>query len=161
MYWSSVQFSHSVMSISLWPHVTLTTSTGVALQYSYLENSMGQKSPVGSQRVRHSWAAEHIHRLIHNVVLISGVQQSCVCVCVCIYIYRNAVITYGCESWTIKKAEHWRIDGFELECWRRLLTVTWTARRSNQSLLKEISPECSLEIAEVETPILWPPDTKS
>ena len=52
---------------------------------------------------------------------------------------------YGCESWTIKKAEHWRIDAFELWCWRRLLRVTLTARRSNQSILKEISPECSLE----------------
>ena len=52
---------------------------------------------------------------------------------------------YGCESWTVKKAEHWRIDAFELWCWRRLLRVLWTARRSNQSILKEISPECSLE----------------
>ena len=52
---------------------------------------------------------------------------------------------YGCESWTIKKAEHWRTDAFELWCWRRLLRVPWTARRSNQSILKEISPECSLE----------------
>ena len=52
---------------------------------------------------------------------------------------------YGCESWTIKKAEHWRIDAFELWCLRRLLRVPWTARRSNQSILKEISPECSLE----------------
>ena len=52
---------------------------------------------------------------------------------------------YGCESWTIKKAEHWRIDAFELWCWKRLLRVTWTARRSNQSILKEISPGCSLE----------------
>ena len=52
---------------------------------------------------------------------------------------------YGCESWTIKKAEHWRIGAFELWCWRRLLRVPWTARRSNQSILKEISPECSLE----------------
>ena len=52
---------------------------------------------------------------------------------------------YGCESWTIKKAEHRRIDAFELWCWRRLLKVPWTARRSNQSILKEISPECSLE----------------
>ena len=52
---------------------------------------------------------------------------------------------YGCESWTVKKAEHWRIDAFELWCWRRLLRVPWTARRSNQSLLKEISPGCSLE----------------
>ena len=52
---------------------------------------------------------------------------------------------YGCESWTIKKAECWRIDAFELWCWRRLLRVPWTARRSNQSVLKEISPGCSLE----------------
>ena len=52
---------------------------------------------------------------------------------------------YGCESWTVKKAEHRRIDTFELWCWRRLLRVPWTARRSNQSILKEISPECSLE----------------
>ena len=55
------------------------------------------------------------------------------------------VVTYGCESWTIKKAEHQRIDAFELFHWRRLLRVSWTARRSNQSILKEISPECSLE----------------
>ena len=52
---------------------------------------------------------------------------------------------YRCESWTIKKAEHWRVDAFELRCWRRLLRVPWTARRSNRSILKEISPECSLE----------------
>ena len=52
---------------------------------------------------------------------------------------------YGCESWTVKKAEHQRIDAFELWCWRRLLSVPWTARRSNQSILKEISPVCSLE----------------
>ena len=55
------------------------------------------------------------------------------------------VIMYGCESWTIKKAEHQRIDAFELWCWKRLLTVPWTARRSSQSILKEISSECSLE----------------
>ena len=55
------------------------------------------------------------------------------------------VVMYGCESWTIKKAEWWRIDAFELWCWRRPLRVPWTARRSNQSILKEISPECSLE----------------
>ena len=54
-------------------------------------------------------------------------------------------VMYGCESWTIKKAKHRRIDGFELWCWRRLLRVPWTARRSNQSILKEISPEYSLE----------------
>ena len=55
------------------------------------------------------------------------------------------VVMYGCESWTIKKAEHWRIDAFELWCWSRLLRFPWTARRSNQSILKEISPGCSLE----------------
>ena len=55
------------------------------------------------------------------------------------------VVMYGCESWTIKKAEHQRIDAFELQCWRRLLRVPWTVRRSNQSILKEISPEYSLE----------------
>ena len=54
------------------------------------------------------------------------------------------VVMYGCESWTVKKAEHRRIDAFELWCWRRLLRVPWTARRSNQSILKEISPGCSL-----------------
>ena len=55
------------------------------------------------------------------------------------------VVMYGCESWSIKKAEHQRIDAFELWCWRRLLRVPWTARRSNQSIPKEISPGCSLE----------------
>ena len=55
------------------------------------------------------------------------------------------VVTYGCKSWTIKKAERRRIDAFELWCWRRLLRVPWTAKRSNQSILKEISPGCSLE----------------
>ena len=55
------------------------------------------------------------------------------------------VVMYGCESWTLKKAECWRIDAFELWCWRRLFRVPWTARRSNQSILKEISPGCSLE----------------
>ena len=55
------------------------------------------------------------------------------------------VVMYGCESWTVKKAEHQRIDAFELWYWRRLMRVPWTARRSNQSILKEISPECSLE----------------
>ena len=73
----------------------------------------------------------------------------------------------GCENWTVKKGECQRIDAFELWCWRRLLRVPWTARRSNQSILKEISPGCSLELlirrtdAEAETPILWPPDAKS
>ena len=55
------------------------------------------------------------------------------------------VVMYGCESWTIRKAERWSIDAFELWCWRRLLRVPWTARRCNQSILKEINPDCSLE----------------
>ena len=73
------------------------------------------------------------------------------------------VVMYGCESWTVKKAEHRRIDAFELWCWRRLLRVPWTARRSNQSILKEISSGCSLEwmMLKAETPLLWPPHAKS
>ena len=56
-----------------------------------------------------------------------------------------SVVMYGCESWTIRKADHWRVDAFKLWCWRRLLRVPWTARRSNQSILKEINPDYSLE----------------
>ena len=59
--------------------------------------------------------------------------------------YGFPVVIYGCESWTLKKAECQRIDGFELWCWRRFLRVPWTSRRSNQSILKEISPDCSLK----------------
>ena len=74
------------------------------------------------------------------------------------------VVMYECESYTIKKAECQKIDAFELWCWRRFLSVPWTSRRSNQSILKEISPEYSLEEltdAEVETPILWTPDVEN
>ena len=73
------------------------------------------------------------------------------------------VVTYGCESWTIKKAEHQRIDAFELWCWRRLLRVPWTAKRSKGSILKEISPGCSIgrTDAKAETPVLRPPHAKS
>ena len=72
------------------------------------------------------------------------------------------VVMYECESWTVKKAECRRIDAFELWCWRRLLRVPWTIRRSNQSILKEISPEfIGRTDVEAETPILWPPDVKS
>ena len=73
------------------------------------------------------------------------------------------VVMYGCESWTVKKAERQRIDAFELWWWRRLLRVSWTARRSNQSILKEFSPGCSLEglMLKLKTPILWPPDEES
>ena len=72
------------------------------------------------------------------------------------------VVMYGCESWTVKKAERQRIDAFELWCWRRLLRVPWTARRSNQSILKEISPVFfGRTDAKAETPVLWPPHAKS
>ena len=73
------------------------------------------------------------------------------------------VVMYGCEWWTVKKDECRRIDAFEVWCWRRLLRVPWTARRLNQSILKEISPKYSLEglVLEVETPILWLPDVKN
>ena len=73
------------------------------------------------------------------------------------------VVMYGCESWAIKKAEHRRIDAFELWCWRRLLRVPWTARRSNQSILKEISPGCSLEglMLKLKLQYFGPPDAKS
>ena len=73
------------------------------------------------------------------------------------------VVMYGCESWTIKKAECQRIDAFELWYWRRLLRVPWTARRSSQSILKEIGPEYSLEgqMLKLKLPIPWPPDAKN
>ena len=72
------------------------------------------------------------------------------------------VVMYGCESWTVKKAESRRFNAFELWCWRRLLRVPWTARRSNQSILKEISPEIfGRPDAKAETPVVWPPHVKS
>ena len=72
------------------------------------------------------------------------------------------VVMYGCKSWTVKEAERGRIDAFELWCWRRLLRVPWTARRSNQSILK-ISPGIALEgmMLKTESPVLWPPHAKS
>ena len=74
----------------------------------------------------------------------------------------SPVVMYGCESWTVTKAECRRIDAFELWCWRRLLRVLWTARKSNRSILKEVSPEYSLgrTHAEAETPKLWAPGAK-
>ena len=73
------------------------------------------------------------------------------------------VVMYGCESWSIKKAERQRIDAFELWCWRRLLRVPWTARKSNQSILKKISAEYSLEglMLKLNLQYFWPPDAKN
>ena len=75
----------------------------------------------------------------------------------------SPVVMHGCESWTMKKAEHRRTDAFELWCWRRLLRVPWTAKTSNQSILKEISPWVFFGRTDdkAETPILWPPHAKS
>ena len=72
-------------------------------------------------------------------------------------------VMYGCKSWTVKKAESQRIDAFELWCWRRLLSIPWTARRSNKSILKEINPGISFgrNDAKAEAPVLWPPHAKS
>ena len=77
--------------------------------------------------------------------------------------YGFSIVMYGCENWTIEKAEHWRIDAFELWCWRRSLRVPWIARNSNWRILKKINAEYSLEglDAEVETPIFWPLDVKN
>ena len=71
------------------------------------------------------------------------------------------VVVYGCKSWPIKKAEPWRIDAFELWCWKRLLRVTWTARRSNQSMLKGNESWIFIGRTDAEAPTLWPPDAKS
>ena len=77
--------------------------------------------------------------------------------------YGFPMVMYGCESWTVKKAEHRRIDAFELWCWRRLLRVPWTARRSNQSILKgdQSGVFIGRTDAKAETPVLWPPHVKS
>ena len=97
------------------------------------------------------------------------VHQGCIlspCLFIKIHLVKAMVfpvVMYGCESWTIRKAEHQRIDTFELWCWRRLLRVPWPARRSNQSILKEISPEYSLKglMLKLKLPIFWPPDRKN
>ena len=97
------------------------------------------------------------HILIYICVCVCVCVSVCVHICVCVYTFSLPtkvrlvkvmvfpVVLYGCGSWTVKKAEHRRIDSFELWCWRRLLRVPWTSRRSNQSILKEISFGCSLE----------------
>ena len=100
---------------------------------------------MGLQRVRHDWA-ELGRKAMTN--LDSVLKSRDITLPAKVHIVKAMVfpvVMYGCESWIIKKAEHRRIDAFELWCWRRLLRVPWTARRSNQSILKEISPKYSLE----------------
>ena len=84
----------------------------------------------------------HTYTCIHSPLNTPPIPQGCLCLVKAMVF---PVVMYGCESWTVKKAEGGRIDAFELWCWRRLLRVPWTARTSSQSILKEISPGCSLE----------------
>jgi len=115
---------------------------------------------MGSQRVGHDWATElnwtdatfymiSLYLVSNPLIYFSYVYYSVyITLPTKVHLVKAVgfpIVTYGCESWTMKKAEHWRIDAFELSCWRRLLRVPWTARRSNQSILKEISLEYSLE----------------
>ena len=101
----------------------------------------GRLQSTGSQRVRHDWATSltYLLSILKSRDYFANKGPSMVKAMI------FPVVMYRCESWTVKKAEHRRIDAFELWCWRRLLRVPWTARRSNQSILKEISPGCSLE----------------
>ena len=133
---------------------------GYPLQYSDLENSMD----CTVHGVTKSWTQLsnfHFH-LYRNLPYITQCTYSAA------NIWHSSPVSfieclYGCESWTIKKAECRRIYAFELWYRRRLLRVPWTAGRSNQSILKEISPGCSLEglMLKLKLPILWPPDAKS
>ena len=112
---------------------------GNPLQYSNLENPMDR----GAWLVTIHGAAKsrtqpsHFHFHLHQ-------SSSCLLVAIKVKAVVFPMVLYGCESWTVKKAEHWKFDAFELWCLRRLLRVPWTARRSNHSILKEISPGCSL-----------------
>ena len=106
-----------------------------------------------SWKISYSQHRQHIKKQRHYFADKGSSSQSC----------GFPVVIYGCESWTIKKDECWRIDAFELWCWRRLLRVPWTARRSNQSILKEIGPEYSLEglMLKLKAPVAWPPDANN
>ena len=97
---------------------------------------------MGSHRVRHDWSDLAV--AVADSILKSRDLTSSTKVCL-VKAMVFPVVMCGCESWTIKNAECWRIDAFKLWCWRRFLRIPWTARRSNHSILKEISPECSLE----------------
>ena len=107
----------------------------LAWRIPWTEEPGGLQS-MGSHRVRQDFS-NFAHRHCRDITLPTKIHRVKAMV--------FPVVMYGCDSWTVKKAEHWRIDAFELWCWRRLLRVPWTARRSSQSILKEISPEYSLE----------------
>ena len=121
--------SHEIKRLLLLGSKAMTKLSSVQFSCSVMSDSL---RPHESQ---HSRPRQHIKKQRHYFANESPSNQS----------YVFPVVMYRCESWTIKNAEHQRIDAFELWCWRRLLRVFWTARRSNQSILKEISPEYSLE----------------
>ena len=158
----SVMLQMALFHSFLWLHnIPFGEGNGNPLQYSSQENPMDR----GVWRTTVHKAARVGHDLVIKPPIFHYIVCVCVCVCVCVYIYHFVhrvditlltkvhmvkwmvfpVVIYGCESWTIKKTECWRIDAFELWCWRRLLRVPWIARRSNQSTLKEINTEYSLE----------------
>ena len=140
---SLVQFSCSVVSDSLWPHESQHARPPCPSPTPGVHSNSCPSTNLDSILKSRDITLPTKVRLVKAMVF--------------------SVVMYECESWTIKKAEHRRIDAFELWCWRRLLWVPWTARRSNQSVLKEISPEYSLEglMLNLKLPILWPPDVKS
>ena len=109
-------------------HYFAIHSSTIAWKIPWTEEP-GRLQSMGSRRIGHDWATSL------TLPTKFGLVKAMI----------FPVVIYGCLSWTVKKAEHWRIDTFELWCWRRLLRVPWTARRSKQSVLKEISPEYSLE----------------
>ena len=116
------------------------------------------------QQTGSKWEKEYIKEVMTNLDSILKSRDVTLPTKVCLVkAMVFPVVMFGCESWTVKKAERRRIDAFDLWCWRRLLRVPWSARRSNQSILKDLSPECSLERTDVEAenPILWPLDVKN
>ena len=151
---------------------------GNPLQYSCLEYPHGQRSLVGLQsmvwqRVRHDRAtslSSFLSLLLGRkgmTKLNSVLKSRDITLSTKVHLVRAMVfpvVMYGCESWTIKKAEHWRIDAFELWCWRRRLRVPWTARRSKQLILKEINPEYSLKRLMLKLQylghLMWRPDSE-
>ena len=129
----------------------------------------GVLQSMGSQRVGHDWETELMQTFLLRkkamASLDSILKTRNSTLLTKIHIVKamvSPVVMYGCDSWTIKKAENWRIDAFELWCCKRLLRVPWTARRSNQSILKEINPWVFIGRTDAapEATILWPPDVK-
>ena len=151
--------------------VLATHSSILAWKIPWTEKP-GRLQSMGLQRVGHDWATSlslSLHLLLGRKVMTnldSILKSRDITLPTKVHLVKALVfpvVMYGCESGTIKKAECQRIDAFELWCWRRLLRVPWTARRSNQSVLKEISPGCSLEglMLKLKLPIFWSPHAKS